>query len=291
MIGKKIYLTQVQSLKGDYVTFGDGGKGKIVGKGELNAHDLPHLTDVLLVEGLTANLINISRLCDDGMKMFFCKEGCTVNNSCDRTVMHGARSADNCYVWTFVKALSSKKCDDAELWHKKLGDSHYRNIQQIISKEAIRGLPPLEVKDKACGECQVRKQTKSCHQKLQQVVTTRVLELMHMDLTGSIYQGIDTSDEDPGDGTNVNDSCPKDRSKIVEGKTVDDKCDDCSNQPAEFRGTIILTTSLANLIKELQQGGKNLLTIDEWLNSLEKVVSYPKWNQRILTKLSKTNTG
>ncbi|GAA0164165.1 hypothetical protein LIER_39731 [Lithospermum erythrorhizon] len=63
-----------------------------------------------------------------------------------------------------------------------LGYTNYRNIQQIISKEAVRGLPPLEVKDKGCGECQVGKQTKSYHQKLQQVVIARVLELKHMDM-------------------------------------------------------------------------------------------------------------
>ncbi|GAA0151319.1 hypothetical protein LIER_10062 [Lithospermum erythrorhizon] len=31
---------------------------------------------------------------------------------------------------------------------------------------------------------QVGKQTKSCHQKLQRMVTSRVLDLMHMDLMG-----------------------------------------------------------------------------------------------------------
>ncbi|GAA0142668.1 hypothetical protein LIER_03512 [Lithospermum erythrorhizon] len=158
MTGKKAYLTQICSLKGDHVTFGNGDKGKIIGKGKLNLDGFPHLTDVLLVEGLTANLISISQLCDDGMKVFFCQEGRKVNDSYEKMVMHGTRSADNCYMWSSVQALSIRR----------LGHTNYRNIQQIISTEAVRGIPPFDVKDQGCGECQIEKQTKSCHQKLQQ---------------------------------------------------------------------------------------------------------------------------
>ncbi|GAA0161589.1 hypothetical protein LIER_17869 [Lithospermum erythrorhizon] len=113
-IEKKAYLIHICSLKGDHVTFGDGGKGKIIGKGKLNVDGLPYLTDFLLVEGLTANLIERGQL----------------------AIATCGTPYKPCLGW------------------------------------------------KTCGECQVGKQTKSCHQKLQQVVTTLVLELMHMDLMG-----------------------------------------------------------------------------------------------------------
>lgn len=41
--------------------FGDGAKGKVIGKGRLNYPGLPTLKEVILVEGLTAKLINISQ--------------------------------------------------------------------------------------------------------------------------------------------------------------------------------------------------------------------------------------
>ncbi|GAA0185892.1 hypothetical protein LIER_33180 [Lithospermum erythrorhizon] len=70
---------------------------------------LPNLEDVLLVEGLTTNLISISQLCDDGMKVAFNKETCSMNNQSDNLIMQGNRSTDNCYVWTSPqKALSSR---------------------------------------------------------------------------------------------------------------------------------------------------------------------------------------
>ncbi|GAA0168781.1 hypothetical protein LIER_23419 [Lithospermum erythrorhizon] len=45
---------------GIHVTFGNGGRGRIVQKGQWCVNGLPHLDDVPLVEGLTANLISIS---------------------------------------------------------------------------------------------------------------------------------------------------------------------------------------------------------------------------------------
>ncbi|GAA0155681.1 hypothetical protein LIER_38131 [Lithospermum erythrorhizon] len=99
--------------------FGGGAKGKITGRACLSVDGLPELEHVLLVDGLTVNLIRISQLCKRGMK-------------------------------------------------------------QLISKKVVNGLPKNEIKEKVYGECQVGKQTKVS----QQVVTTRVLEVLHMDLMG-----------------------------------------------------------------------------------------------------------
>ncbi|GAA0160150.1 hypothetical protein LIER_38985 [Lithospermum erythrorhizon] len=104
------------------------------------------------------------------------------SNDQGEPIMKGTRSTDNCYLWTSHRSMSCKVDDEVDIWHKKLGHTNYRNIQQLISKEAVRGLPQMSIKEKTCGECQVGKQTKVSHQMLQQVVTTRILELLHMDL-------------------------------------------------------------------------------------------------------------
>ncbi|MCI82421.1 gag-pol polyprotein, partial [Trifolium medium] len=50
-------------------------------------------------------------------------------------------------------------------------------MKKAISQEAIRGLPKLKIEEgNTCGECQIRKQTKVSHQKLQHLTTSRVLE-------------------------------------------------------------------------------------------------------------------
>jgi len=60
MTGEDTFLEMIRPYATSYVTFGDGAKRKIVGVGNLVNEELPRLDNVLLVKGLTANLINIS---------------------------------------------------------------------------------------------------------------------------------------------------------------------------------------------------------------------------------------
>jgi hypothetical protein len=60
MTGVETYLVDVRPYVTSCVTFGDGAKGKIIGIGNLIKQGLPRLDDVLLVRGLTVNLISIS---------------------------------------------------------------------------------------------------------------------------------------------------------------------------------------------------------------------------------------
>ena len=60
MTGNKHLLTDLHSHATSYVTFGDGAKGKIKGTGKLDCPGVSDLDNVLLVKGLTVNLISIS---------------------------------------------------------------------------------------------------------------------------------------------------------------------------------------------------------------------------------------
>ena len=63
--------------------------------------------------------------------------------------------------------------------------SSSESMKKILSKDAIRDIPNLKIDEgKICGECQIRKQTKMSHKKIQHLATTRVLELLHRDLMG-----------------------------------------------------------------------------------------------------------
>ncbi|XP_010539141.1 PREDICTED: uncharacterized protein LOC104813272 [Tarenaya hassleriana] len=86
MTGNQDLLKDFEEVqKGGSVTFGDGKQGKILGKGTLNQTGLPRLHDVKVVQGLKANLISISQLCDNGMRVKFTKNACFVmdtDNKC-----------------------------------------------------------------------------------------------------------------------------------------------------------------------------------------------------------------
>ncbi|GAA0159088.1 hypothetical protein LIER_15955 [Lithospermum erythrorhizon] len=113
--GNKSYLSRIEKIRGDYVTFDEEEKDRIIENGSLNVEALSELEEVLLVKGLTANLINISQLCDNGINALFSKKACCVNNFSDQLIMQGNRSSDNCYLWTPQKTLYSRTQEDAEL--------------------------------------------------------------------------------------------------------------------------------------------------------------------------------
>ena len=73
MIGKGKYLTDYHIIAESHVSFGDGEKGRVLGKETLNADGFPRLNNVLHVEGLKANLISISQLCDQKLNVKFTK--------------------------------------------------------------------------------------------------------------------------------------------------------------------------------------------------------------------------
>ncbi|KAK2429756.1 putative mitochondrial protein [Trifolium repens] len=190
MTGEEKYLINVRSYKASFVTFGDGAKGEIVGIGDLISHGLPNLENVLLVKGLTANLISISQLCDQGMKVNFTKSECLVQNEEGKLMLKGTRSKDNCYLWVPQEEAFTSTClvtteDEVQLWHQKLGHLNLKGMKKAISAEAIRGLPKLKIiEGKVCGECQIGKQIRMPHPMLEHRTTSKVLELLHMDLMG-----------------------------------------------------------------------------------------------------------
>lgn len=74
MTGDKSFVLDIQPCNFGHVTFGDGAKGRVVGKGRLNYPSLAILKEVILVEGLIVNLISISQLCDQDFSVSFVKE-------------------------------------------------------------------------------------------------------------------------------------------------------------------------------------------------------------------------
>ena len=58
-------------------------------------------------------------------------------------------------------------------------------MAKILKLEAVKGLPKFgKVKKTICGACQMGKQTKASHQKVNVIATSRCLELLHVDLMG-----------------------------------------------------------------------------------------------------------
>ncbi|KAG7559036.1 Integrase catalytic core [Arabidopsis thaliana x Arabidopsis arenosa] len=187
MTGEQSALNDFTTISNGKVTFGDGGKGSIKGKGTLEKEDQPHLSNVYFVEGLTANLISISQLCDDGLKVIFTKldcEACDVNGN---KVLSGVRSGNNCYMWKNSEVCLSATTSKLDLWHQRLGHINFQSLIKIVNAEVIRGIPKLQGNtDVVCKACSKGKQIKVQHKKVGDIGSKRILELVHMDLMGPV---------------------------------------------------------------------------------------------------------
>ena len=71
------FVTLLRYHEGGTVTFEDDSKGKIVGISNIKIGSSLLIEDVL-VDGLKHNLLNISQLCDKGLKVIFDDLSCNV---------------------------------------------------------------------------------------------------------------------------------------------------------------------------------------------------------------------
>ena len=168
MTGNKEFFTNLQPCNLESVRFGDGAKGPVIGSGLLKVPCMLKLENVLLVNRLKVNLISISQLCDQNLFIKFTKDKCSVTDSTNACVMEGKRSSDN-----------------SDIWHRRLSHINPKSLNETIVGDPILGIPKMEIDlEKVCNPYQIRKQIRTSHKMMQHPSTTRVLELLHMNLMG-----------------------------------------------------------------------------------------------------------
>ena len=105
----------------ELVTFGDGGKGTVLGSGSLKVPSMPKLENVLPMDGLKVNLISISQLCDDNLFVQFTKGSGLITNYPNLCVIKGKRSPENCYLLALLGTCYTTLINNSDIWHRRLG--------------------------------------------------------------------------------------------------------------------------------------------------------------------------
>ena len=152
---KSFFETLVMEEEG-FVTFGDGSKKRVVGKGTISIPELPFLSNDLYVDGLKANLISISHLSDEGFSVLFCTDDCSILKPDRQTLLKCIRSSDNCYcLKARIVSCNLSKDEQIELWHERLGHMNCCDLRILDMFNVVRGLPKLGKKvNGVCGPCQ-----------------------------------------------------------------------------------------------------------------------------------------
>jgi hypothetical protein len=173
-----------------YITFDDNNKGKVLGLGKIAISNDKSFDDVLLVQSLGFNLMPVGKLCDLGMLVLFSISKCIVFMASDNSfIFEGIRKGD-LYIVDFSKGPTVQTCLLAKAtegwqWHRRLGHAGMRNLQTLVRKNHLRGIPDVKFdKDRLCGACEAGKLAKKHHSSKTVMTTTRPLEILHMDLVG-----------------------------------------------------------------------------------------------------------
>ncbi|GKB19183.1 retrovirus-related pol polyprotein from transposon TNT 1-94 [Tanacetum coccineum] len=143
--------------------------------------------NVIFGSNLRGNIIGKGQICDNKCRVTFSEHDSKITKD-GKVIGRGIRKK-GLYVMKLGNKPKDKIClatidENSTLWHRRLGHANMRLIQSLASKEQVRYLPKLKFDQHFCVACKIGKQAHASHKAKNVVLTTRFLELLHMDLFG-----------------------------------------------------------------------------------------------------------
>jgi hypothetical protein len=194
MTGEKDMFHSLQlTQEAQEIVFRDSGKSEVIGISNIPISDHQSLSNVLLVDSLSYNLMSVSQLCGMGYNCLFTDVDVKILRREDSSIAFTGRLKGKLYLVDFTTSKVTPetclvaKSDKGWLWHRRLAHVGMRNLAKLEKDSHIIGLTNVVFeKDRICGACQVGKQHGVPHQSKNVVATKRPLEILHMDLFGPV---------------------------------------------------------------------------------------------------------
>ena len=133
------------------------------------------------------NLLDRSQIYDQDFMVLFSKGKCLIMDESGKKLISGVRTLNNCYglVPDADIVCNSFRLPNKDLWHQRMGHASYKHLSIVSKHKSVLGIPKLSrVSNVVCGPCQLGKQTKAKHPGTQTSATSKLLELLHLDLMG-----------------------------------------------------------------------------------------------------------
>ena len=174
------------------VSYGDKSQSKVLGLGKVVVAKDVTLVNVMLVETLGYNLLSVSQLALMGYGTYFHVDIVILFKGKTLDVAFVGYVEDNLYVVDFSKKPTSTsvfcllgKADMGWLWHRRLAHVNMRALQGLLNGNHVLGLDNVSFcKDRICSTCVEGKMHEVPHPKTTEIYSSRILELLHMDLFG-----------------------------------------------------------------------------------------------------------
>ncbi|KAK1388396.1 hypothetical protein POM88_016574 [Heracleum sosnowskyi] len=194
MTGNKALLSEYEEKAGPTVSYGDGNIGQTLGYGNIIIGNVI-IEKVALVKGLKHNLLSISQITDRGYHVNFYSTHCeVVSKATEKIALTGYRHG-NIYEANIQSntddsptcLISKASVDESWNWHKKLSHLNFSNINELVKKDLVRGLPKvLYTPDGLCDACQKAKQRRTSFQSKSESSIEEPYHMIHLDLFGPV---------------------------------------------------------------------------------------------------------
>ena len=208
--GDLAVFTEIHPTHGAKVRSAGGHNHSVAGVGNVDilvsSGKIKSLSSVLYTSGITKNLLSVGSLVDQRKTLVFQSRKCFVVDDATLHVEVVAVREHNRGLYklqsntlvthrfdhrepeTLSAQAYSLHRDDVQspttLWHRRLGHFHTRGMQRMLAANAVRGLPRLRFPTTICTGCQLGKHSRTKIPKQTSHVSTRILELIHLDVCG-----------------------------------------------------------------------------------------------------------
>ena len=145
------YINMFTSLDEDvgdheHVTFGDNSKGKVVGLGKVAITKDLSISNVLLVESVSFNLLSIAQLCDLSLTCTFSDSDVVVTSKEEKSLFFKGFQQGNIFLVVFSSNDASlatclfSKNSMGWLWHRRIARIGMSQLKKAFKRGMVVGV-------------------------------------------------------------------------------------------------------------------------------------------------------
>ena len=189
-------FSSIHPISGSQIRSAGGQSHNVTGVGEIDIQvlsgEIKTVSSVLYTPGITKNLLSVGSLTDQQKTIVFKATGCFVIDDATSQIEilahrengKGLYRLQPSYLKQGPEVNTLHLRSQAVLWHKRLGHVHTRGIQRMITSDAVKGLPSIQIPRQTCTGCQLGKHARTKMPKEATFNASRILELIHSDVCG-----------------------------------------------------------------------------------------------------------
>ena len=189
-------FSSIHPISGSQIRSAGGQSHNVTGVGEIDIQvlsgEIKTVSSVLYTPGITKNLLSVGSLTDQQKTIVFKATGCFVIDDATSQIEilahrengKGLYRLQPNYLKQGPEVNTLHLRSQAVLWHKRLGHFHTRGIQRMITSDAVKGLPSIQIPRQTCTGCQLGKHARTKMPKEATFNASRILELIHSYVCG-----------------------------------------------------------------------------------------------------------